>query len=196
MTTTLKQNSEDYTDEELDEGNTIHVYVPTSTTRLQVRAISEDIPEMSAGGVSTQATEKQRMLPLREKDAAGERVVTTRPVVEIPARKLTPVATTPRKGTSAGNAEIIADDEDGSCKGAPSARTHHRRFGSEELQDGFFSTARESKEGEHDGDDGDESPVDKDNDESEDDAPEAVGIQDAAQSIKSKDKLIAKAINE
>jgi hypothetical protein len=69
----------------------------------------------------------------------------------------------------------------------------HRRFGSEEVEDEFFSTAREVAAADENATD---DRIIEDSQDSDDEAPDAVGIQEAAMSVKSKDRDAAKAVKE
>jgi hypothetical protein len=194
MVTTRRKQVEIPVDDDLDEDNPLPVDVPTSSKQRSRRAKPEDTPEKSAEEESLPpSTKRRKTLPLRERDVESlggdmedRKEVKTHPVVEIPARKATP----PKIGgvTSAGSSEKREEQQD-----VVSKKTH-KRFGSEDLDEEFFSTARESNEG-----DLVDAPIvlsDEEREESDDDAPEAIGIQEAAQTIKSKDRDAAKVVKE
>jgi U3 small nucleolar RNA-associated protein 16 len=196
MVTTRRKQVETLVDDDLDEDNPLPVDVPTSSKKRSRRAKPEDTPELSAKEESLPpSTKRRKTLPLRERDVeslGGDmedlKEVKTHPVVEIPVRKATPPKSQIGGVTSAGSSEKREEQQD-----VVSKKTH-KRFGSEDLDEGFFSTARESNEG-----DRVDAPIvlsDEEREESDDDAPEAIGIQEAAQTIKSKDRDAAKVVKE
>lgn len=193
MVTTRGKQVETPLGGDLDEENTILVHVPTSSKKRSRRAKLEDTPEMSAQEESVpSSTKKRKTLPLREREVESlegnvedVKGVKTRPVVEIPARKATPPKGQIDGVTSVGSSEKREEQQDVVTKKT------HKRFGSEDLDEEFFSTVRDSNEGYLV-----EAPIVLSDDESEesDDAPEAIGIQEAAQTIKSKDRDAAKIV--
>jgi hypothetical protein len=198
MVATRRKPVEAPADDDLNEDNSIHVDIPTSSSKKKgKRAKPEDTPELSAEEQSLPpSTKRRKTLPLREKDGdsvdgdmQATRGVKTHPVVEIPARKATPPKGDADGVPSVGTSEKPDDPEQ---RDVASNKKHHR-FGSEDLDEAFFSTARESNEGGLA-----DSPIVLSDEESEksDDAPEAIGIQEAAQHIKSKDREAAKVFKE
>jgi U3 small nucleolar RNA-associated protein 16 len=193
MVTTRRKQVEIPVDDDLDENQPISVDVPTSSKKRSRRARPEDTPEMSAQEESVPpSTKKRKTLPLREREAESPegdmedfKEVKTHPVVEIPARKATPPKGQISGVKSVGSLEKREEQQD-----VVSKKTH-KRFGSEDLDEEFFSTARDSNEG--------DAPIvlsDDESEESDDDAPEAIGIQEAARTIKSKDRDAAKVVKE
>jgi U3 small nucleolar RNA-associated protein 16 len=149
-----------------DEEESIHISVPTPTpTKRKANEISE---EHGADAIETPSA-KKRKLPVREKDEASI-ILNTRPVVEILVKKPSP----PVEVDS--DIEIIE----------PSVAKKHKKFGSEEPEETFFSTAPEIPETLEEEDVSDES--------SDDDAPEEVGAEDAARDAKLKAQSAAEAI--
>jgi U3 small nucleolar RNA-associated protein 16 len=195
MVTTRRKQVETPVDDDLNEDNPIPVDVPTSSKKRSRRAKPEDTPEMNVEEESLPpSTKRRKTLPLREREVEspeGEtedfKGVKTHPVVEIPARKATP----PK--SQIGGVTLVGLSEKEEQQDVASKNTH-KRFGSEDLDEEFFSTARESSEG-----DLVDVPIvlsDEESEESDDDAPEAIGIQEAAQTIKSKDRDAAKVVKE
>jgi hypothetical protein len=189
MVRTQRKQVEALVDDDLDEDNSIPVDVSTSNKKRSRRAKAEDTPEMSAEEESLPpSTKRRKILPLREmevespegglEDVKGAK---THPVVEIPVRKATPPNIQRREVAPVGSSEKRGEQQD-----IVSKKTH-KRFGSEELDEEFFSTARDSNEG-----DLVDAPIVL----SDDDAPEAIGIQEAAQTIKSKNRDAAKIVKE
>jgi U3 small nucleolar RNA-associated protein 16 len=196
MVTTRRKQVETPLDDGLSEYNPIHVDVPTSSKKRGRRAKPEDTPEMSAEEDSLPpSTKRRKTLPLREREVESPegdledfKGVKTHPVVEIPARKATPP-----KGQIGGVILVGSSEKREEQQDVVSKKTH-KRFGSEDLDEEFFSTARGSNEG-----DLVDAPIvlsDEESEESDNDAPEAIGIQEAAQTIKSKDRDAAKVVKE
>jgi U3 small nucleolar RNA-associated protein 16 len=195
MVTTRRKQVQSPVDDDLNEDNPIHDDVPASSKKRSRLAKSEDAPEMSAEEESPPpSTKRRKTLPLRERevespegDMEGLKGAKTHPVVEIPARKATPP-----KGQIGGVTSARSSEKE-ERQGVVGKKTH-KRFGSEDLDEEFFSTARESNEG-----DLVDAPIvlsDEESEESDDDAPEAIGIQEAAQAIKLKDRDAAKVVKE
>lgn len=186
-------------EEELTDENSIHVYVPTSSVKKRkARALEEE--DMSDNDVFvTPSTSKKRKLPVRgksAKSAKGAKVAPdTHPVVEIHSR---PIA-------SQELALVVEEEED-----EPEAEeakiptttpskppSKHRRFASEEpLQ--VFSTPREEFSPVKNTQ---EAPIvigdsEEEDEESADEAPEAIDTQQAAKDIQLKEKEAAQAVQE
>jgi U3 small nucleolar RNA-associated protein 16 len=196
MVTTRRKQIETPLDDDLSEYNPIHVDVPTSSEKRGRCAKPEDTLEMSPEEESLPpSTKRRKTLPLREREAESPegdlediKGVKTHPVVEIPARKATPPKGQIGGVISVGSPAKREEQQDFSSKKT------HKRFESEDIDEEFFSTARESNEG-----DLVDAPIvlsDEESGESDDDAPEAIGIQEAAQTIKSKDRDAAKVVKE
>ncbi|KUJ19076.1 uncharacterized protein LY89DRAFT_731498 [Mollisia scopiformis] len=159
-------------DEELNDENSIIVDVPPPRSKSRKRTVSDLSGEVK---VKTPSPKKRKVLPVRGKDGDEEKLPSTRPVVEIPARTMSP----PRATT-------------GTIEGHESGRkTNHRRFDSEEPVEEVFSTTREPA-----GNAEDSQSEEHEDEDSDDDAPEAVGMQEAAQTIRAREKDAAKAVKE
>ncbi|CZR61617.1 uncharacterized protein PAC_11514 [Phialocephala subalpina] len=160
-------------EEDLDDNNSISVYVPTpKSSKRRKRTEVEDSDMDDEEQVVTPSPKKRKVLPVQAKDGEEERPSSsTRPVVEIPAVIPSPEAETP-----------------------VSTKTKHRRFDSEEPAEEFFSTAPEKST--QDNWENQEVADEEEIDDSEDDAPEAIGMQEAAETIRSREKDTAKAVKE
>jgi len=86
----------------------------------------------------TPSSKKRRVLPVRAKNVkTPQKFKDTRPVVEIPARKITP------------ETEVVKEDKEllrskaSGLKLAVATPAKHHRFASEELEQEIFSTARQ-----------------------------------------------------
>lgn len=158
-------------EEGLDDNNSINVYVPTpKSSKRRKRTEAEDSDMDDEEQVVTPSPKKRKVLPVRAKDGEEERP-STRPVVEIPVMSTSPKTQTP-----------------------VSAKKKHRRFDSEEPAEEFFSTAPEKST--QDDEENQGAADDREIEDSEDDAPETIGMQEAAETIKSKEKDAAKAVKE
>ncbi|KAF8857334.1 hypothetical protein BDZ45DRAFT_691053 [Acephala macrosclerotiorum] len=158
-------------EEELDDNNSINVYVSTPKSSMRrKRTEVEDSDLDDEEQVVTPSPKKRKVLPVRAKDGEEERT-STRPVVEIPVMGASPKIDTP-----------------------VSTNKKHRRFDSEEPTEEFFSTAPEKSTQDDEDNQGvaDEEEIE----DSEDDEPEAIGMQEAAETIKSREKDAAKAVKE
>ena len=198
MVTTRQKLTQEVAEEEIDEENSINVYVPDSTKRRQKRALSEE----DTTKIIPSSSRKRKKLPVRAKEIESPDPTKTRPVVEILVKKMSPAPD--NANISAIDDEAAASEEQESevdegpdgpqveAEKLPEA-PKHRRFGSEPVEDEFFSTAREvaAEEDRKVVEDSEE-----DSDDSGDDAPEAVGIQEAAKSIKLKEMEAAKSVKE
>jgi hypothetical protein len=209
MVTSRSQSRAARREDEVNEDNTIHVYVSSGKKRKlrSAGAIDQD-EEGEEEVVTPSAAKKRKILPVREKGSSPV-VAKTIPVVEIPARMMTPEAEA-KSGSPAKPIEIEDDVEESSDEDVSEeeqeekieeeieepkevevdTKTKHKRFDSEEAEPEFFSTAREDPEAA-----GEVADSVEDSD-SEDDAPEAIGIQDAAKEVKSKERDTAKAVKE
>ncbi|KAI9048004.1 hypothetical protein LZ554_007802 [Drepanopeziza brunnea f. sp. 'monogermtubi'] len=184
----------------LTDDNTINVHVSSSSKKRSQRAPAGDVNMEDEG---TPSAKKRKILPVREKVKPA--VAMSRLVVEIPARKATPKLEG-NAGTPAKPIEIEDDSEDDSADEVEiagknvgkepakeevkiDAQKTHKRFDSEEPEPEpeLFSTAREILE---------EIADSEKEEDSEDDAPEAIGIQQAAEEVKSKERSTAKAVKE
>jgi U3 small nucleolar RNA-associated protein 16 len=195
MVTTRRKQVETPVDDDLNEDSLTHDDIPTSSRKRGRCTKLENTPEISAEEESVPpSTKRRKTLPLRESEVESPegdmedlKGVKTHPVVEIPARKATPPKGQIGGVTSAGSSEKEERQD------VVSKKTH-KRFGSEDIDEEVFSTARESNEGDL---------VDalivlsnEESEESDDDAPETIGIQEAAQAIKLKDRDAAKVVKE
>ncbi|PBP16696.1 sporulation protein [Diplocarpon rosae] len=203
--------------QELNDDNTIKIKI-SSSTKKRSKPAKDEAEE------TTPSAKKRKTLPVREKDAGAPMLAKTRPVVEITARNITPQPDTlPGSATkpieieddeeSVDNEEN-EDEEDSEDVGDEMAQKgreetaqkpadevvgkidttkQHKRFDSEESAPEleFFSAPtgvpEDAPDTEYDS---------QDSGDSEDDAPEAIGIQEAAEIIKSKERSTAKAVKE
>lgn len=193
------------------EGETVVVHTPGSSSRKRTRKPKgEDSPMDSEDS----AVKRQRILPVRERDEPPSSSSRSRFAVEIPVKTLKDKNATPSKvskevvtiendvvvginigGVNFGGGE--QSDDGGEALALPvvhkkdntpkSAKTKHKRFGSEDLDEDvnegdteFFSAALEIPE--------------TDEESSDDDAPEVVGAQAALESTKLKSRSAVEAI--
>ncbi len=181
--------------EELTDENTINVYVPTpsASTRQRKRGRKEALKMNGTDGSATPSAKKRKVLPVRAKEMKSN----TYPVVEIPLRKISlkPEAhlKTPAKKIEVKDSEDEEEDASPTKFFTPmeSIPKKHKRFGSEEVIEEPFSTAPESSK-----DDNEKEAEKEDSEESDDEAPEVVGMQEAAKSLRSKEQETAKAVKE
>jgi U3 small nucleolar RNA-associated protein 16 len=202
MVTTRKRLSQEAVGEEIDDENSINVYVPSSSKSRQKRTKQEDVVVLSDDDDATStptSTRKRKRLPVRAKDVESPGLSKTRPVVEIPTKKISPEPDH-GKDLTIENEEVVSEDQDEEreSKAVESLKnSKHHRFESEQVDDEFFSTAREAAVEENaTSKTPADAPTIEDSEDSEDDAPEAVGIQEAAMSVKLKDRDAAKAVKE
>merc|ERR1711939_588435 len=186
MVTSRSQSRAARRDDEVNDDNTIHVYVSSGQKRKLRSSGAGDTEAGEEKEIATPSAKKRKTLPVREKGSSPV-VKNTIPVVEIPARKATPEIEA-KAGTPAKPIEIEDDVEEKEVE--VDAKTKHKRFDSEEAEEELFSTARDDPEAA-----GEVADSNEDSD-SEDDAPEAIGIQDAAKEVKSKERDTAKAVKE
>merc|ERR1712093_438527 len=198
MVTSRSQSRAARRDDEVNDDNTIHVYVSSGQKRKLRSSGAGDTEAGEEKEIATPSAKKRKTLPVREKGSSPV-VKNTIPVVEIPARKATPEIEA-KAGTPAKPIEIEDDVEESSDDDVSEqeqeeeenaveqkevevdAKTKHKRFDSEEAEEELFSTARDDPEAA-----GEVADSNEDSD-SEDDAPEAIGIQDAAKEVKSKER--------
>jgi hypothetical protein len=201
MVTTRQRHSQEAVREEINDENSINVYVPSSNSRRQKSTSDEDVVVLSdEDGVTftPTSTRKRKRLPVRAKDAESPEPAKTRPVVEIPAKKISPE---PDYGNDIPiENEVVVTQDKNEERDAETVKSlensKHHRFGSEKAEDGVLFTAREV------GPDEENTTLTtaavrrtmEDSEEGEDDAPEAIGIQAAAKSVKLKDRDAAKAV--
>ncbi len=138
--------------------------------------------------IATPSSKKRKVLPVRAKSVKSpkgpRRIKDTIPVVEIPAKKMIlDVEVEEDEAESPSEREKEEPHKD-----IASASKHHR-FASEELGDDLFSTARENVAENSE----DVSPVISSSEES-DEAPEAIDIQEAAKTAKSKEREALQAV--
>lgn len=207
MVTTRQRDSQISAGDSLEEEDSINVYVPTSSSKRQrsrsKRTTSSEEDEAEAE-YAPPSSRKRKRLPVRAKDVESPDPGRTRPVVEIPVKKISPepdhTNTVVREEEGEGEEEEHTNDksrEDVAKSAEPIMPKRHLRFESEELADEFFSTAREVAFNDDGQSKTSKDPrVIQDSDESEDDAPEAIGIQEAAKTAKMKDEEAARAMKE
>lgn len=206
MVTSRSQSRAARRDDEVNDDNTIQSSGQKRKLRSSGVGHTEEGEEEEVA--TPVAAKKRKILPVREKGSSPV-VKNTIPVVEIPARKATPEFEA-NVGTPAKPIEIEDDveessDEDISVEDIEdkaeeskdievevevNTTTKHKRFDSEEAEPELFPTAREDPEA------GEEVADSDEDSDSEDDAPEAIGIQDAAKEVKSKERDTAKAMKE
>lgn len=207
MVTSRSQSRAARRDDEVNDDNTIQSSGQKRKLRSSGVGHTEEGEEEEIA--TPVAAKKRKILPVREKGSSPV-VKNTIPVVEIPARKATPEVEA-NVGTPAKPIEIEDDVEESSdedisvedieedkaeepkdleVKVEVNTTTKHKRFDSEEAEPELFSTAREDPEA------GEEVADSDEDSDSEDDAPEAIGIQDAAKEVKSKERDTAKAVKE
>ncbi|KAK0118673.1 hypothetical protein ONS95_007556 [Cadophora gregata] len=205
MVTSRSQSRAARREDEVNEDNASHAYVSPGKKR-KLRSAGNNAEDEEEVIATPSATKKRKTLPVREKDSSPA-VAKTIPVVEIPAKKIIPEPEV-QGGSQAKPIEIEDDveersDEDVSEEAVAeegkseepekvevNTKTKHKKFGSEEPEPEFFSTAREEP------DVAEEIADSEEGSNSEDDAPEAIGIQDAAKEIKSKERDTAKAVKD
>lgn len=175
MVTTKKQ----YVEEDLNDDNTtINVFVPPPSSgrrRKRAEVESSDVEEAEA---LTPSPKKRKVLPVRFKDGDEGLILNSRPVVEVPSRRMSPE-----------EEKLHAEAP------ASSSKKAHRRFDSEDDTEDFYSTARE-RAAEDDVEKQEAIEEEDEDEDSDDDAPEAIGMQEAAQTVKSKEQDAAKAVKE
>lgn len=179
-------------EEEPTKDNFVDAYVPTSSAksfkrRAKDEAMSDD------DELVTPTSKKRKVLPVRRKNTKSpKRGNDTRPVVEIPASQTTP------------ELDFVEEEEEVVEAGAEQRKlpvttpSKHHRFSSEEPAQELFFTAKEGT-----------SPVkrkydnilvipssDDEEDSNDDEAPEAIGIQEAAKTVKSKQNEAAQAVKQ
>ncbi|CAL3970699.1 unnamed protein product [Diplocarpon coronariae] len=198
-------------DQNFNHENPISVCVSSSSKKRSQPAKNESEE-------TTPSAKKRKTLPVREKDAGAPMFAKTRPFVEIPAGKITPQPGD-LAGSTAQPIEIEDDEEseddeeleDTEDKVVEKERKEileepaeeavpevgivnkHKRFDSEESapEQEFFSTPKEVPEEVPDTED-----ESRDGGDSEHDAPEAIGIQEAAEEVRSRERSAAKAVRE
>jgi hypothetical protein len=162
-------------EEESTDDNSINVYLPTSSAKKHLRLTLEE-GMVNDNEIATPSSKKRKVLPVRAKSVKSpkgpRRIKDTIPVVEIPAKKMI----------------LDVEVKEEPHKDIASASKHHR-FASEELGDDLFSTARENVAENSE----DVSPVISSSEES-DEAPEAIDIQEAAKTAKSKEREALQAV--
>jgi U3 small nucleolar RNA-associated protein 16 len=200
---TTRQKDTQNADHQIEEEDSINVYVLSSSSKRQRKgAKGKSSSEEDEAEYVPPSSRKRKRLPVRAKDSPD--IGKTRPVVEIPVKKISPE---PNNGnTSASDEEeeeeqqgTKARDEEHAAASAKSVeKSKHRRFGSEPAEDEFFSTAGEvvNDTGRSTFEVGEDSGVIEDSEDSEDEAPEAVGIHEAAEHVKSKDREAARVVQE
>ncbi|KAH7348785.1 hypothetical protein BKA65DRAFT_594551 [Rhexocercosporidium sp. MPI-PUGE-AT-0058] len=208
MVTSRSQSRAARGGDEINENAIQPVVSSSSSKKRRLRSAVGD--EDGEGEVATptatpSAAKKRKTLPVREKDGSPivKKLV---PVVEIPARKVTPEVEVedgspakPIEIEESGDEEQVSEEEVNEAEEEEiekpqvlevDTKTKHKRFGSEEAEPELFSTAREDQEAVGEVADSEEES------DSEDDAPEAIGIQDAAKQVKSKERDTAKAVKD
>jgi U3 small nucleolar RNA-associated protein 16 len=203
MVTTRQKDTQTPADREIEEKDSINVYVPSSSSSKRQRkgAKGKSSSEEDEAEYVPPSSRKRKRLPVRAKDAESPDLGKTRPVVEIPVKKISPdpdhANTGPTEEEEVEDTEA-QDEEHNAVAAETLENSKHRRFGSEPAEDEFFSIAREVVNDEENqaSKAGEDSRVIEDSEDSEDDAPEAVGIQEAAKNVKLKDREAARVVKE
>jgi hypothetical protein len=200
MVTTRQKNTQAPAGDEIEEEDSINVYVSTSSSKRQRRRTKgTSSSDEDAAEYVPPSSRKRKRLPVRAKDVVeSPDPGKTRPVVEIPVRQISPEPDH--------NDLVAAEEEDDDTKfqdeehdtvaAEPLESSKHRRFGSQPAEDELFSTAREVANDEDKAKTVEYFQVIEDSEDSDDDAPEAVGIQEAAESVRTKDREAARVVKE
>ena len=165
----------------MTEDNSINVYAPSGSKRKSIQTSKDETSDNVF--FETPVGKKRKTLPVRAKDSETPRS-NTRPVVEIPARKMTsPPA--PQLQTEV----------------PPPSTKKHKKFDNEEPEEEIFSTTKPQRHGKTDSDAEDDSDLGEqkqpdldDSGEESDEAPEEVQKEDAMKSAKSKAESAAEAV--
>jgi U3 small nucleolar RNA-associated protein 16 len=200
MVTTRQQNTQTPAGDEIEEEDSINVYVPSNSSKKQRKRGKGTSSSDEDAAEYVPPTRKRKRLPVRAKDVESPDLGKSRLVVEIPVKKISPEP----EHIDPGEIEEGVDDtrpqdeEKDAVATEPVAKSKHRRFGSEPVEENFFSTAREvvNDEEEAASESAEDTRVMEDSEDSEDDAPEAVGILEAAEIVKLKDKEAARVVKE
>jgi U3 small nucleolar RNA-associated protein 16 len=205
MVTTRQKDTQAPADHGIEEDDTINVYVPSSISKGQRKGTKRtSSSEEDEAEYVPPSTRKRKRLPVRAKDVESPDPAKTRPVVEIPAKKISPEPDHVNIFTTEDAEEGMEDKNDqGEEHDAAAAeileKSSHRRLGSEPVEDEFFSTAREqvNEENAISKPSVDSRVIqDSEDEDSDDDAPEAVGMQEAAKSVKMKEEEAARVVKE
>ncbi|KAE9367907.1 hypothetical protein N431DRAFT_486905 [Stipitochalara longipes BDJ] len=205
MVTTRHRGSQASAGDSLEDEESINVYVPTSSSKRQRRgAKRSSSSEEDEADYAPPSSRKRKRLPVRAKDVESPEPGKTRPVVEISVKKMSPEPDHRYTGgVEEGEGEEEKEEEEDvnvnnkeqdTETAEPIVPKKHLRFGSEEGDDEYFSTARDVVVDEDIPRIVEDPRMIQDSDESEGDAPEAVGIQEAAESVKLKDEEAARAL--
>lgn len=205
MFTARQKDTQAPADHGIEEDDSINVYVPSSISKRQRKGtkITSSSEEDEAEYVPP-STRKRKRLPVRAKDVESPDPGKTRPVVEIPAKKISPepdhVNTSTNEEAEEGMGDKNAQGEEHDAATAEiREKFNHCRFGIEPAEDEFFSTAREQVNEENAMSKPAVDPrviQDSEDEDSDDDAPEAVGMQEAAKSVKMKEEEAARVVKE
>ncbi len=205
MVTTRQKDSQATADHGIEEDVSINVYVPSSISKRQRKGAERtSSSEEDEAEYVPPSTRKRKRLPVRAKDVESPDPGKTRPVVEIPAKKISPEpdhVDMPMNGEAEkGMGDKIAPgEENDAAKAEIPENLNHHRFGCEPAEDEFFSTAREQvNEKNAMSKPAMDSRViqDSEDEDSDDDTPEAVGMQEAAKSVKMKEEEAARVVKE
>merc|ERR1712093_884460 len=186
MVTSRSQSRAARRDDEVNDDNTIHVYVSSGQKRKLRSSGAGDTEAGEEKEIATPSAKKRKTLPVREKGSS--------PVVKntTPAKPIE-IEDDVEESSDDDVSEQEQEEEENAVEQKEvevDAKTKHKRFDSEEAEEELFSTARDDPEAA-----GEVADSNEDSD-SEDDAPEAIGIQDAAKEVKSKERDTAKAVKE
>jgi hypothetical protein len=200
MVTTRQKNTQAPAGDEIEEEDSINVYVPRSSSKRQrKRTKGTSSSDEDAAEYVPPSSRKRKRLPVRAKDVAeSPDPGKTRPVVEIPVRKISPEPD-PDDIVAAEEDDDdtkFQDEEHDTIAAGPLEGSKHRRFGSQPAENELFSTAREVANDEDKAKTVEDVQVIEDSEDSDDDAPEAVGIQEAAESVRAKDREAARVVKE
>jgi len=185
------------TEEELTDGNSIKFYMPTASAKKR-RRLAEDGGMTNDNQIATLSSKKRKVLPVRAKSVKSVKspksprgVKDTIPVVEIPAKKMILDVEMEEDETASPSKMEQEEPQEEPQEDIVSA-SKHRRFASEELSDDLFSIAGGKVVEKNE----DIAQVVSSDEESGDEAPEALDIQEAAKTAKSKEREAAKAVTE
>jgi hypothetical protein len=205
MVTTRQKDTQAPANHGIEEDDSINVYVPSSISKRQRKGTKRtSSSEEDEADYVPPSTRKRKRLPVRAKDVESPDPGKTRPVVEIPAKKISPEPDYVNTFTTEEAEEGMEDKNDQGEEHDAAAtdileKSNHRRFGSEPAEDEFFSTAR----GQVNEENAMSEPAvdsrviqDSEDEVSDDDAPEAVGMQEAAKSAKIKEEKAARVVKE
>jgi U3 small nucleolar RNA-associated protein 16 len=187
MVTTRQKDTQAPADHGIEEDDTINVYVPSSISKGQRKGTKRtSSSEEDEAEYVPPSTRKRKRLPVRAKD------------VESPDPDHVNIFTTEDAEEGMEDKNDQGEEHDAAAAEILE-KSSHRRLGSEPVEDEFFSTAREqvNEENAISKPSVDSRVIqDSEDEDSDDDAPEAVGMQEAAKSVKMKEEEAARVVKE